>query len=129
MKILIDMNLSPEWGTLFAREGWDSRHWKETGDPRAPDIEIMHWAGSRGYVVFTHDLDFGALLASTGASGPSVVQLRCEDTRPLAMGETVLAALHLLESPLKLGALVTIDPRRRRMTLLPLPGRDAAEGE
>jgi hypothetical protein len=26
------------------------------------------------------DLDFGALLAATGATGPSVVQMRCEDT-------------------------------------------------
>ena len=29
--------------------------------------------------VFTHDLDFGALLAATSAEGPSVIQVRTQD--------------------------------------------------
>lgn len=120
MRILIDMNLSPEWGLALARSGWETIHWMNIGDLAAPDSEIMRWARVSGYVVFTHDLDFGALLAATGATGPSVVQMRCEDTRPATMGNAVVNALSAHEHALGSGALITIDPRRMRVTLLPL---------
>ena len=120
MKILIDMNLSPDWCREFERSGWDSQHWSDVGDPSAPDTELMAWARSADYIVFTHDLDFGALLAATGAIGPSVVQMRCEDTRPTTMGDTVIAAMRTHAEELDSGAVMTVDPRRMRITLLPL---------
>ena len=33
MKILIDMNLSPEWVDYLRREGYDAIHWKDVGSP------------------------------------------------------------------------------------------------
>jgi predicted nuclease of predicted toxin-antitoxin system len=44
VKILIDMNLSPDWVELFVREGWEATHWSNAGDPRAQDGVIMEWA-------------------------------------------------------------------------------------
>jgi predicted nuclease of predicted toxin-antitoxin system len=123
VKVLIDMNLSPEWAEVFECAGWEAVHWREVGEPKAPDSELMEWARSGGYLVFTHDLDFGALLAATGAVGPSVVQMRCEDTRPSTMGEAVVNAMNSHLDDLRRGALVTVDPRRRRITLLPLKSR------
>ncbi len=120
MRILIDMNLSPEWGAVLEQAGWQATHWSVIGEFNAPDTEIMEHARSGGFLVFTHDLDFGAILASTGAVGPSVIQLRSEDTRPETMGGVVLAALETHREALSTGALVTIDPRRMRVTLLPL---------
>jgi predicted nuclease of predicted toxin-antitoxin system len=120
VKILIDMNLSPEWGGVLAESGWEAIHWTDVGRPTAPDCELMRWAREFGCVVFTHDLDFGALLAATGATGPSVVPMRCEDTRPVSMGDSVIDALRAHEEAPGSGALMTIDPRRRRVTLLPL---------
>ena len=76
MKLLIDMNLSPGWVQVFGQQGWETVHCPTVGDPRATDQTIMHWALEHEFVVFTHDLDFGALLAVTRAEGPSVVQLR-----------------------------------------------------
>lgn len=73
MKILIDMNLSPRWCDLFEREGWEATHWSTIGPPNATDREIMEWAAGHEHIVFTHDLDFGAMLAATGAVGPSVI--------------------------------------------------------
>jgi predicted nuclease of predicted toxin-antitoxin system len=35
----------------------------------------MEWARANRYIVFTHDLDFGSLLAATGAETPSVIQI------------------------------------------------------
>jgi predicted nuclease of predicted toxin-antitoxin system len=63
MKLLVDMNLSPEWVAVLKEAGWETEHWSKVGDPRAADSEIMAWATKHGHVVFTHDLDFGSLLA------------------------------------------------------------------
>jgi predicted nuclease of predicted toxin-antitoxin system len=82
MKILIDMNLSPTWVAFFALNGWEAIHWSAVGDPQATDRVIMQWARSNDAIVFTHDLDFGTILAVTQASGPSVLQVRANDVLP-----------------------------------------------
>ena len=61
MKILIDMNLSPDWTAAFTVANIESVHWSTVGDPRAEDIEIIEYARANGYIVFTHDLDFGMI--------------------------------------------------------------------
>lgn len=76
MKLLIDMNLSPAWVDVFERQGWQAFHWSAVGEPGALDRVILSWARENEYVVFTHDLDFGAILAATNADAPSVIQVR-----------------------------------------------------
>ena len=71
MKILIDMNLSPDWVVLLRQQGWTAVHWSVIGDARATDRAIMDWALANSYIVFTHDLDFGTALALTHDAGPS----------------------------------------------------------
>ena len=78
MKPLIDMNLSPLWIGFLADTGFESIHWSDVGEPSAPDTEIMDYASEHGLVVFTHDLDFGALLARRQTPQPSVIQIRTE---------------------------------------------------
>ena len=73
MKLLLDMNLSPEWASVLERHGWQAVHWSTVGDPRASDREIMDWAATHEYVVFTHDLGFASMLALSHATGPSVL--------------------------------------------------------
>jgi len=82
MKVLVDMNLSPAWVEALRAAGWDAAHWSTLGDPRAADAEIMQFAREQGWVVFTHDLDFGAILAHTQAGRPSVFQARARDVTP-----------------------------------------------
>jgi predicted nuclease of predicted toxin-antitoxin system len=120
MKILIDMNLSPGWVGVLMREGWQAAHWSTLGDPRAPDEVIMDWARANGYVVFTHDLDFGTLLATTHADQPSVIQVRIQDVMPARLGNTVVRVLRAHENMLLEGALLTIDERKSRVRILPL---------
>jgi predicted nuclease of predicted toxin-antitoxin system len=48
MKILIDMNLSPDWVEMFEKQGWQARHWSQVGNPHATDQEIMEWARTNG---------------------------------------------------------------------------------
>jgi len=79
VKILVDMNLSPDWVMVLKAAGWEAVHWSTVGNPRAVDAEIMKWARQHDFVVFTHDLDFGALLAHSRAGEPSVLQVRTQD--------------------------------------------------
>ncbi len=120
MKLLIDMNLAPRWVGWLSLAGIHSVHWSEIGAVDAPDHEIMSYAANHDYVVFTHDLDFGTILAATGGDKPSVIQIRGADIRPEAVGETVVKALQQMASDLERGALLTIDPKRARLRILPL---------
>lgn len=70
MKLLIDMNLSPLWISFLSESGFESIHWSGIGAPSAPDTEIMDYASANGLIVFTHDLDFGALLANRKTRQP-----------------------------------------------------------
>src|SRR6266536_6055872 len=90
---LLDMNLSPTWARFLEENGFEAVHWSTTGEPTATDAVIMAWARDRGFVVVTHDLDFSALLASTEAAGPSVLQLRTLDVLPDAVGSDVVRVL------------------------------------
>jgi len=69
---------------------------------------------------FTHNLDFGAILAATGATAPSVIQLRAQDVLPEATGSSVVRALHQFEDALQKGAIVTVQPEQSRVRMLPL---------
>jgi predicted nuclease of predicted toxin-antitoxin system len=119
MKILIDMNLPPRWVEVFAKAGWKAVHWSELGSPTASDREIMAWAGENSYAVFTHDLDFSALLATTQGEGPSVIQVRTQNVLPEAIGDLVLKSMNQFRRELEKGAIITIDPGRARVRILP----------
>ena len=119
MKLLIDMNLPEEWVLVLARHGYESVHWSSIGSTTAEDSEIMEYAKLNGYVVFTHDLDFGALLASSGADRPSVFQVRTLGVLPIQIEPLVIAALKQFEPTLEAGALVSVDEKRSRARILP----------
>lgn len=80
----------------------------------------MSWAAANGFVLLTHDLDFGAILAFSGANIPSVVQIRTQDLRPEVLAGRVVSMLAQLAEALADGALVTIEPARERVRILPL---------
>ncbi|MGL1833252.1 DUF5615 family PIN-like protein [Rhodocyclaceae bacterium SMB388] len=123
MKLLIDMNLSPRWVGFLADEGIVAAHWSDIGEKDAPDSEIMAYAEAEDFVVLTHDLDFGAILAATQGDKPSVVQIRAEDISPDVIGARIVAALQQMGPELEQGALVTVDPNRARLRVLPLRPR------
>ncbi|HEX3971456.1 MAG TPA: DUF5615 family PIN-like protein [Stellaceae bacterium] len=76
MKFVIDMNLSPLWCETLRQAGWEAVHWSAIGSGTASDAQIMEYARQNDSVVFTADLDFTAILATSRAGKPSLVQLR-----------------------------------------------------
>ena len=119
-RLLVDMNLATEWIPLLQAAGHTAVHWSEVGDPRAPDTVLMQWAVAYDYTVFTNDLDFGTMLAFSGAEGPSVLQVRCLNVLPEAIGTLVLSVLLAYADEIDQGALVVADERRARVRILPL---------
>jgi predicted nuclease of predicted toxin-antitoxin system len=120
MRILVDMNLSPRWVGALDDGGFDAVHWSTVGDGDAPDRTLMQWARKDERVVFTHDLDFSALLASTQASKPSIVQLRTDNIFPGHRSRLVVRVLRRFESELREGAILSVDPDQARIRYLPL---------
>ena len=120
VKILIDMNLSPQWVEFFKKHDIDAVHWSTIGDPRAQDHVIMQWAKNEKRVVFTNDLDFGTLLALTNAGSPSVIQMRTQNVLPQYWGKTLVAAVKQFDSELSKGSLIILDDVMSRVRILPL---------
>lgn len=120
MKILIDMNLSPSWGRALNEAGIEATHWSQVGPAATPDPAIMAYAAANGFVILTNDLDFGIALAIAERDKPSVAQIRGDDLRPVSIGNHVVRALRQMRAELDAGALLTIDPKRTRLRLLPL---------
>ncbi len=120
IQILVDMNLSPDWIDWFSSHQWPAVHWSTVGDPKATDETIMDWARLHQHVVFTHDLDFGTMLALTNANGPSVIQVRAQNVFPEHLGKILLSALRQHEELLEKGALVVVDESEARARVLPL---------
>ena len=119
MKIIVDVNLAVRWAKMLSERGIEAIHWTTIGAASAQDIEIMLYAKQNGYSVFTNDLDFSAILVSTRASGPSVIQIRAEDTRPEAHLERVAHILMDFFTVIEQGAVITIDPKKTRLHILP----------
>lgn len=117
------MNLSPAWVSVFQEAGIEAAHWSGLGNPAAGDREIFEFARSRGSIIFTNDLDFGAILSEVKGRTPSVVQIRTGDVSPRAQGARVVAALREFARALSEGAIVTIKPGSERIRVLPLRDR------
>lgn len=83
----------------------------------------MDYARVNGYIVFTHDLDVGTILALTQANGPSVVQLRAQNILPSHLASTIVSVLRTNEAFLMEGALIVVDEGRERIRILPLQKR------
>ncbi|MGN7127062.1 DUF5615 family PIN-like protein [Methylorubrum thiocyanatum] len=118
MRLVIDMNLSTDWVIFLQGQGHDAVHWSSVGPQDAPDEDIVDWACTEDRTILTNDLDFGTLLVSTGASKPSVVQLRTDITLSTHVGPLVAQAIARMEDELVAGALVTVETGRLRLRSL-----------
>ena len=128
MKLVVDVNLPPKWVEFLATRGIEAVHWSQVGDLRATDATIMTWARDGGYVVLTSDLDFSAMLATSGAAGPSILQVRAQDVFPESLGAQVVRVLQEQSEALESGAIVTIDEIAARVRILPIRRRPGSEG-
>ncbi len=120
LKILLDMNLSPELAKILEMNGYEATHWSSVGRFDALDSEIFDYAIDNDFIVFTHDLDFGIMLALTKANKPSVLQVRTQNMYTELFINEILKVLKDFHHELKTGAIITVDENRSRVKILPI---------
>ena len=120
MKFLLDMNVPRSLGQRLENVGHKSRHVGDVGMFQANDSEIINVAQANNEAIITHDLDFGDLLAFSGASSPSIIILRLRNTEPTNLFEKILTSWPEIEQPLQKGALVIINDQKVRIRELPI---------
>ncbi|HVV38677.1 MAG TPA: DUF5615 family PIN-like protein [Acidimicrobiales bacterium] len=121
MKFLVDESVSPLLAEQLGAAGHEAAHVYDVGLTSRSDQQILERAVSDGCVLITIDTDFGALIARSGSSVPSVILLRGEVTRrPLNQVQLILANLDQVTDDLTAGAVVVIGDGRLRIRPLPI---------
>ncbi|MEX2486378.1 MAG: DUF5615 family PIN-like protein [Nitriliruptoraceae bacterium] len=122
MKLLIDENLPPRVAELLVDAGHDAAHVRDLDAAGASDPEIIELALTDARTIVSADTDFGALLAATGATRPSIVLVReVVDRRPADLVALLVGCIEQLEAQLAAGAMVALTPSDARVRRLPLP--------
>jgi predicted nuclease of predicted toxin-antitoxin system len=128
MKFLIDNALSPALAALLQQAGHDAIHVRSIGLQHADDDAIFDLAAVERRILVSADADFGTLLAIRSSRQPSVIQFRGEGSRkPDALARTLVANLPQLVDALENGSIVTFEPARVRVRLLPIGPRKPDE--
>ena len=120
MRLIVDVCLSADWVPFLRGHGTEAVHWSELGAQNADDTVIFGHAARHGFIIFTHDLDSGALLALAGANGPSVIQARVQDTSVETLGHRMVEALRCCQTQLEQGAIATLLADRTKVRILPI---------
>ena len=123
MKFLIDNNLSPLLAEGMKAAGHDAVHVRDLGMQAAADPTVLEHARSENRVLVSADTDFGALLARSQASSPSVLLIRrLAGRRAADQVAIILANLQPIAEDLAVGAVVVLGDEWLRVRRLPLPG-------
>ena len=123
IRLLLDQGLPRTAGKLLAAATWDVIHVGDIGLSRATDQKILDHASADQRVCVTLDADFHALLATTNASGPSVIRIRKEGLHAGALAELLMAVWPQIEKHVIDGAMITITDKSIRVRGLPVSGK------
>ena len=124
MKFLADMGISVVTVDYLRSQGYDAMHLREQGLHKLEDPAILEKARREQRILLAHDLDFGDLLAASGAVLPSVVIFRLRDMRPANVKRHLEALLGERSAELEQGVIVSVTEGRIRMRRLPIGGAE-----
>ena len=125
IRLLLDQGRPRSTAELLRRDGWDVLHVAECGLSEAPDSQTLRYAEANDRIVCTLDADFHALLAVSGATGPSVVRMRRQGLRGPELASLLKQVWSQIAEALETGALVTVTDRTIRLRRLPVIGSSA----
>lgn len=120
MRFLADMGISLRTVAFLRSLGHDAVHLYEQGLGRLSDPDILRKARDEGRVLLTHDLDFGELMAASGANLPSVVVFRLRDMRPDGVNAHLREVVTEYHEMLQKGVIVSVSERQIRLRNLPI---------
>lgn len=120
LKFLANMNISPLTVGDLRTSGWEVVRVPDVLDRRSTDVDILEYARQHNQVILTQDLDFSALLALSGHSKPSVVNLRLTHATPGMITKRLTDVLPVLTSDSEEGAIASVDEASARVRKLPI---------
>ncbi len=120
IKLLADMNISPQTVTALQGQGSDIIRVCEVMSRTASDLEILEFARQENRVIVTQDLDFSMLLALGGYNKPSLITLRLSLTDPNIVTQKLIDTIPQVEEILTEGGAVTIEDASVRTRRLPM---------
>jgi predicted nuclease of predicted toxin-antitoxin system len=120
IKVLLDQGLPRTAASLLREIGWDVQHVSERGMSQAEDVAIIAMALEEQRIVVTLDADFHALLAVSGAKGPSVVRIRSEGLKAAQIAALLQRVFDAAGTALGHGAMVTVLDGKIRIKHLPI---------
>ena len=120
MKFLADMGISPKTVAFLQGLGDDAAHLHDHGLERLQDAAILDKARIEGRVLLTHDLDFGELVAASGARLPSVVIFRLRNMHPDRVNRYLHRIITDHHDSLRQGAIISVTEAKIRVRPLPL---------
>src|SRR3954447_8835644 len=121
MRFLIDENLSWRLVDLLTKEGHDTVHVRDLDATNARDTDVLAIATRDARVIVSADTDFGALLAHSRATAPSVILVRAlVDRRPPELAGIIAANITAIQEHLDAGAVAVFSRDGIRVRRLPL---------
>ncbi len=120
MRLLLDQGIPRSTVLHLRNTGIEAAHVGEMGLATASDAKILEIGRNEGKVVVTLDADFHALLALSGAAGPSVIRIRIEGLRAEDLARLLANALEVCNDDLMKGAMVSVTENGARVRRLPL---------
>ena len=120
MKLLLDIPFSRSTRDRLAELGHDVISVMDRAPANASDAEIVRIAVAEKRVVLCFDLDFAAIVATSGDVRPSVVTLRTTRRGPGFVTPVLERLLPAIEHELRAGCLVSVEDDRVRVRSLPI---------
>lgn len=124
IRLVLDQGMPRDAASQLRDLGYECVHVGDIEMSRADDDEILAYALQKQATVVTLDADFHAILAVSGASGPSAIRLRIQGLDALKTVEMVRRVLVRFEADLRSGCLVTVKARKTTCHRLPIGRSD-----
>jgi predicted nuclease of predicted toxin-antitoxin system len=119
MKLVLDEGLRLGAAAILRNAGIDAWHVTELGLGGASDETVLERVRTDGAVLVTLDADFHQILATTGASQPSVVRVRMEGLKAQVLANLLLMVIEQTRADLLAGAAVSVSGKQIRLRRLP----------
>jgi predicted nuclease of predicted toxin-antitoxin system len=120
MRILADLHIATSTVRFLRQHGHDVVRVTDRLPANASDHQIVDVAIAENWVVLSQDLDFSAIVALSGKTSPSVIQLRLATVRIETVNAALERILPALETQVSAGVLATVEEDRLRIRRLPL---------